>query len=122
MKKVEDYGLVLSTKGSEDNKSARIVGTNHFQLVDLELNPDANIKVQDKIFIGKSNDIVKQERAQLSYDDLNKNEEFELEKQSTALSLQMKQNMSSSLMSKANKQANCICLMRALAENPLLKS
>lgn len=80
MKKDETYGLVLSTKESEDKKAARIVGTNYFQLVDFELNLDADVKVQDKIFIGKGNDIVKQERAQLSYDDLNKNEEFELEK------------------------------------------
>ena len=80
MKKSEDYGLVLSSKESEDKKSARIITTNHFQLVDFELNPDANLKVQDKIFIGKDNDIIKQERAQLSYDDLNKDEEFELEK------------------------------------------
>ena len=40
MKKNEDYGLVLSTKESEDKKSARIVGTNYFQLVDFELNPN----------------------------------------------------------------------------------
>ena len=77
MKKNEDYGLVLSTKESEDKKSARIVGTNYFQLVDFELNPDANVKVQDKIFIGKDSEIIKQERSQLSYDDLNKDEEFE---------------------------------------------
>ena len=80
MKKNEDYGLVLSTKESEDKKSARIVGTNYFQLVDFELNPDANVKVQDKIFIGKDSEIIKQERSQLSYDDLNRDEEFELEK------------------------------------------
>ena len=78
MKKNEDYGLVLSTKESEDKKSARIVGTNYFQLVDFELNPDANVKVQDKIFIG--NEFVKQERAHLSYDDLSKEQEFETEK------------------------------------------
>ena len=80
MKKDEDYGLVLSTKENEDNKSARIVGTDYFQLVDFELNPDADVGVQEKIFIGKGNDSIKQERSQLSYDDLNKNEEFELEK------------------------------------------
>ena len=80
MKKDEDYGLVLSTKESEDNKSARIVGTSHFQLVDFELNPDADVRVQEKIFIGKGNETIKQERSQLSYDDLNKDEEFELEK------------------------------------------
>ena len=80
MKKNEDYGLVLSTKESEDKKSARIVGTNYFQLVDFELNPDANVKVQDKIFIGNDSELIKQERSQLSYDDLNKDEEFELEK------------------------------------------
>jgi len=80
MKKNEDYGLVLSTKESEDNKSARIVGTAYFQLVDFELNPDADVKVQDKIFIGRDSEIIKQERSQLSYDDLNKDEEFELEK------------------------------------------
>ena len=80
MKKDEDYGLVLSTKESEENKSARIVCTSHFQLVDFELNPDADIRVQEKIFIGKGNEIIKQERSQLSYDDLNKDEEFELEK------------------------------------------
>ena len=80
MKKNEDYGLVLSTKESEDKKSARIVGTNYFQLVDFELNPDANVKVQDKIFIGNDSELIKQERSQLSYDDLNKDEEFQLEK------------------------------------------
>ena len=80
MKKDEDYGLVLSTKENEDNTSARIVGTDYFQLVDFELNPDADVGVQEKIFIGKGNDSIKQERSQLSYDDLNKNEEFELEK------------------------------------------
>ena len=80
MKKDEDYGLVLSTKESEENKSARIVGTSHFQLVDFELNHDADVRVQEKIFIGKGNEIIKQERSQLSYDDLNKDEEFELEK------------------------------------------
>ena len=80
MKKDEDYGLVLSTKESEENKSARIVGTSHFQLVDFELNPDADVRVQEKIFIGKGNETIKQERSQLSYDDLNKDEEFELEK------------------------------------------
>ncbi len=80
MKKNEDYGLVLSTKENEGQKSARIVGTNYFQLVDFELNPDANVKVQDKIFIGKDSEIIKQERSQLSYDDLNRDEEFELEK------------------------------------------
>ena len=80
MKKSEDYGLVLSSKESEDKKSARIITTNHFQLVDFELNPDANVKVQDKIFIGNDSELIKQERSQLSYDDLNKDEEFELEK------------------------------------------
>ena len=80
MKKNEDYGLVLSTKENEGQKSARIVGTNYFQLVDFELNPDANVKVQDKIFIGKDSEIIKLERSQLSYDDLNRDEEFELEK------------------------------------------
>ena len=80
MKKNEDYGLVLSTKENEGQKSARIVGTNYFQLVDFELNPDANVKVQDKIFIGNDSELIKQERSQLSYDDLNKDEEFELEK------------------------------------------
>lgn len=80
MKKDEDYGLVLSTKENEDNKSACIVGTSHFQLVDFELNPDADVRVQEKIFIGKGNETIKQERSQLSYDDLNKDEEFELEK------------------------------------------
>ena len=78
--KNENFGLVLSTKESEDNKSARIVGTSHFQLVDFELNPDADVRVQEKIFIGKGNETIKQERSQLSYDDLNKDEEFELEK------------------------------------------
>ena len=80
MKKDEAYGLVLSTKENDGVKTARLVGTDYFQLVDFELNPDADVKVQDKVFIGKGNDIIKQERAQLSYDDLNKDEEFELEK------------------------------------------
>ena len=80
MKKDEAYGLVLSTKENDGVKTARLVGTDYFQLLDFELNPDADVKVQDKVFIGKGNDIIKQERAQLSYDDLNKDEEFELEK------------------------------------------
>lgn len=80
MKKYEDYGLVLSIKENEDSKTARIITANYFQLVEFELNLDANVKVQDKIFIGRDSDIVKQERSQLSYDDLNKNEEFEVEK------------------------------------------
>ena len=80
MKKDEDYGLVLSTKENGDVKSAHIVGTTYFQLVDFELNQDAKVMVQEKIFIGKGNDIIKQERSQLSYDELNKDEEFELEK------------------------------------------
>lgn len=80
MKKYEDYGLVLSIKENDDSKTARIITVNYFQLVEFELNLDANVKVQDKIFIGRDSDIVKQERSQLSYDDLNKNEEFEVEK------------------------------------------
>ena len=80
MKKYEDYGLVLSIKENDDSKTARIITTNYFQLVEFELNLDANVKVQDKIFIGRDSDIVKQERSQLSYDDLNKKEEFEVEK------------------------------------------
>jgi putative nucleotide binding protein len=80
MKKDEDYGLVLSAKEGEDKKSARIVGTAYFQLVDFELNLDSDVKSQDKIFIGRGSEIIKQERSQLSYDDLNKDEEFELEK------------------------------------------
>ena len=80
MKKDEDYGLVLSTKENDDIKSARIIGTKYFQLVEFDLNPDANVNVQDKIFIGKGSEIIKQERSQLSYDDLNKAEEFEVEK------------------------------------------
>ena len=80
MKKYEDYGLVLSIKENEDSKTARIITANYFQLVEFELNLDANVKVQDKIFIGRDSDIVKQERSQLSYDDLNKKEEFEVEK------------------------------------------
>ena len=54
MKKNEDYGLVLSTKESEDKKSARIVGTNYFQLVDFELNHPNNelerFLITDEIF------------------------------------------------------------------------
>ena len=80
MKKYEDYGLVLSIKENDDSKTARIITVNYFQLVEFELNLDANVKVQDKIFIGRDSDIVKQERSQLSYDDLNKKEEFEVEK------------------------------------------
>ena len=80
MKKYEDYGLVLSIKENDDSKTARIITVNYFQLVEFDLNLDANVKVQDKIFIGRDSDIVKQERSQLSYDDLNKKEEFEVEK------------------------------------------
>ncbi len=80
MKKYEDYGLILSIKENEDSKTVRISTVNYFQLVEFELNLDAKVKVQDKVFIGKDSEIVKQERSQLSYDDLNKKEEFEVEK------------------------------------------
>lgn len=80
MKKNENYGFVLSVKENGDKKSARIVGANHFQLVDFELNQDADVKVHEKIFIGNGSEIIKQERSQLSYDDLNRDEELELEK------------------------------------------
>ena len=80
MKKYEDYGLILSIKENEDSKTVRIITVNYFQLVEFELNLDAKVKVQDKVFIGKDSEIVKQERSQLSYDDLNKKEEFEVEK------------------------------------------
>ena len=78
--KQETFGLVLSVKNADDKKSARIVGTDYFTLIDYDLNDDADVKVQDKIDIGKGSDIVKQERAHLSYDDLNKKEMLELEK------------------------------------------
>ncbi|MBR4397022.1 MAG: DUF655 domain-containing protein [Methanobrevibacter sp.] len=78
--KNESFGLVLSTKESADKKTARIVGTDYFTLMDLDLYDDVSVKVQDKIPLGKESDYVKQERAHLSYDDLSKDQEFELEK------------------------------------------
>ena len=78
--KNESFGLVLSTKESDDKKTARIVGTDYFTLMDLDLYDDVSVKVQDKIPLGKESDYVKQERAHLSYDDLSKDQEFELEK------------------------------------------
>lgn len=78
--KNESFGLVLSTKESEDKKTARIVGTDYFTLMDLDLYDDVDVKVQDRIPLGKDSDYVKQERAHLSYDDLSKDQQFELEK------------------------------------------
>ena len=78
--KNESFGVVLSTKESDDKKTARIVGTDYFTLMDLDLNDDVDVKVQDKIPLGKESVYVKQERAHLSYDDLSKDQEFELEK------------------------------------------
>ena len=78
--KNESFGLVLSTKESDDKKTARIVGTDYFTLMDLDLYDDVDVKVQDKIPLGKESVYVKQERAHLSYDDLSKDQEFELEK------------------------------------------
>lgn len=78
--KNENFGLVISAKTSEDKKTARIIGYDHFVLMDLDLNEDVDVKIQDKIPLGKDSEFVKQERAHLSYDDLNKNEEFEVEK------------------------------------------
>ncbi|MBP5700336.1 MAG: DUF655 domain-containing protein, partial [Methanobrevibacter sp.] len=78
--KNENFGLVLSTKESDDKKTARIIGTDHFILMDLDLNDDVDVKVQDKIPLGKDSAFVKQERAHLSYDDLSKDQEFETEK------------------------------------------
>ena len=76
----ESFGLVISAKENEDKKTARIIGTDYFILMDLDLNEDVSVKPQDKISLGKDSEFVKQERAHLSYDDLNKNEEFEVEK------------------------------------------
>ena len=78
--KNENFGLIISAKASEDKKTARIIGYDNFVLMDLDLNDDVDVKVQDKIPLGKDSEFVKQERAHLSYDDLNKNEEFEVEK------------------------------------------
>ncbi len=78
--KNENFGLVISAKASEDKKTARIIGYDHFVLMGLDLNEDVDVKIQDKIPLGKDSEFVKQERAHLSYDDLNKNEEFEVEK------------------------------------------
>lgn len=78
--KNENFGLVLSTKESEDKKTARIIGTNHFTLMDLDLNDDVDVKVQDKIPLGKDSEFVKQERAHLSYDDLSKDQQLKTEK------------------------------------------
>ena len=78
--KNENFGLVLSTKESDDKKTARIIGTDYFILMDLDLNDDVDVKVQEKIPLGKDSVFVKQERAHLSYDDLSKDQEFETEK------------------------------------------
>ncbi len=78
--KNENFGLVINAKDSEDKKIARIIGYDYFVLMDLDLNEDVDVKIQDKIPLGKDSEFVKQERAHLSYDDLNKNEEFEVEK------------------------------------------
>ena len=78
--KNENFGLVLSTKDSDEKKTARIIGTDYFILMDLDLNDDVEVKVQDKIPLGKDSEFVKQERAHLSYDDLSKEQEFETEK------------------------------------------
>ena len=78
--KNENFGLIISAKASEDKKTARIIGYDNFVLMDLDLNDDVDVKVQDKIPLGKDSEFIKQERAHLSYDDLNKNEEFEVEK------------------------------------------
>ncbi|MBQ6139264.1 MAG: DUF655 domain-containing protein [Methanobrevibacter sp.] len=78
--KNENFGFVLSTKESEDKKTARIIGTNHFTLMDLDLNDDVDVKVEDKIPLGKDSEFVKQERAHLSYDDLSKDQQFKTEK------------------------------------------
>ena len=78
--KDENFGLVLSTKDSEDKKTARIIGTDYFILMDLDLNDDVEVKVQDKIPLGKGSDFVKHERAHLSFDDLSKDQEFETKK------------------------------------------
>ena len=78
--KNENFGLVIGTRDGEDKKTARIIGYDHFILMDLDLNEDVEVKVQDKIPLGKDSDYVKQERAHLSYDDLSKDQEFETEK------------------------------------------
>ena len=78
--KNENFGLVIGTRDGEDKKTARIIGYDYFILMDLDLNEDVDVKLQDKIPLGKDSEFVKQERAHLSYDDLNKNEEFEVEK------------------------------------------
>lgn len=78
--KNENFGLVIGTRDGEDKKTARIIGYDYFVLMDLDLNEDVDVKLQDKIPLGKDSEFVKQERAHLSYDDLNKNEEFEVEK------------------------------------------
>ena len=78
--KNENFGLVIGTRDGEDKKTARIIGYDNFILMDLDLNEDVDVKLQDKIPLGKDSEFVKQERAHLSYDDLNKNEEFEVEK------------------------------------------
>ena len=59
--KNESFGVVLSTKESDDKKTARIVGTDYFTLMDLDLNDDVDVKVQDKIPLGKESVYVKQE-------------------------------------------------------------
>ena len=70
--KNENFGLVIGTRDGEDKKTARIIGYDYFILMDLDLNEDVDVKLQDKIPLGKDSEFVKQERAHLSYDDLNK--------------------------------------------------
>ena len=78
--KNENFGLVLSTKESDGKKTARIIGTDYFTLMDLELNDDVEVKAHDKIPLGKDSEFVKQERAHLSFDDLSKDQKLEAEK------------------------------------------
>ncbi|WP_297980247.1 DUF655 domain-containing protein [uncultured Methanobrevibacter sp.] len=77
----EDYGLILSQKVSKDNNNiANVVGTNKFTLINIELNENIDLKAQDKILLTKDSKEVKKLNHRLSYDDLSKEEQKELDK------------------------------------------
>lgn len=80
MSRNEDYGIVLSWKLTKDNvNTGNIVGTDKFTLISIELNEGIELNPQDKILITKDSAEVKKQNHRLSYDDLSKDEQKELE-------------------------------------------
>ena len=49
--KNENFGLVLSTKESDDKKTARIIGTDYFTLMDLDLNDDVDVRSKTRFLL-----------------------------------------------------------------------